>query len=344
MSFHDKYGKPSRERIHYNHPFLWQLPTELLHSNMAKQARPKSSADRDPGVNADWRWLIAGGVAGSVAKTCTAPLSRVTILLQVKGIDLPNGASSGASLRNRIPLETLPALRALVREEGFASLWRGNGTSVVHRFPYSAINFWTFETAKRWLVLARSGRSEGEGSERLRPKATPGDRFIAGAIAAATAVTLCYPLDLVRTRLAAQSPEDKSKYRGMFHALSRIWRHGGFLVGFRDVVDLLLNSWHPSNKLPFPCRMSRVLTLLPLLSLFSCIVIPCHTILCHTMNEFDTAWFVPGSSNLTRPSTGSLQRAPCHTSVSGAITGSELLRIRDGKGKMDGMGRRERGT
>ena len=67
--------------------------------------------------------LAAGGIAGAVSKTATAPLARLTILYQVQGT-----AAAAAS-----PLAGLglgAAMRAVVARDGLAALWRGNGVTI----------------------------------------------------------------------------------------------------------------------------------------------------------------------------------------------------------------------
>ncbi|XP_074562100.1 mitochondrial carrier protein CoAc2-like, partial [Curcuma longa] len=57
--------------------------------------------------------LVAGGVAGGVAKSAVAPLERVKILFQV----------------------------------------RGNGASVARIVPYAALHYMAYEQYRRWIVL-----------------------------------------------------------------------------------------------------------------------------------------------------------------------------------------------
>ena len=81
-------------------------------------------------------WL-AGGIAGCVSKTCTAPLSRVCVLMQVQSMR-PNKYHAPGTPNN---LQLIPALNKVISEEGFFSLWRGNGAAMLHRFGHSGAIF-----------------------------------------------------------------------------------------------------------------------------------------------------------------------------------------------------------
>lgn len=89
--------------------------------------------------------------------------------------------------------------------------------TIVHRLPYSGINFFVYE---RLMVALSAGRP---GRHRDDPSVTAvGNRLLAGAAAGTLACAATYPLDLVRTRLAAQTT--RARYAGLRHALATI--HG----------------------------------------------------------------------------------------------------------------------
>ena len=80
----------------------------------------------------------------------------------------------------------------MVRQEGWAALWKGNGVTVVHRLPYSAINFWAYERiTELWRrhVPTEKSNSSLEFSRRL----------VAGGLAGAMACTA--------VRVFLQTPE-----------------------------------------------------------------------------------------------------------------------------------------
>merc|ERR1712241_888562 len=57
---------------------------------------PDDFSEQDLSSGMWWRHLVAGGVAGMVSRTCTAPLDRLKIMLQVHGT---GRYRSGKSLR-----------------------------------------------------------------------------------------------------------------------------------------------------------------------------------------------------------------------------------------------------
>lgn len=131
--------------------------------------------------------VIAGGIAGSFGKTVTAPLSRLTVLYQV-GPLLKQHAHLSGGTQIKIEDSLWQTVRSIVRREGLFSLWKGNFTAVIHRFPFSAINFASFEALKSFQFPYIERDSVVH-------------RVICGGCAGAIACFACYPLDLARVRL-----------------------------------------------------------------------------------------------------------------------------------------------
>lgn len=118
------------------------------------------------------------GIAGMVSKTTVAPLDRIKILLQAHSKHHEcHGVFSG--------------LRHIIKTESPWAMYKGNGAQMVRIFPYAATQFTSFEIYKRYLDGVFGSTSHI-------------DKFIAGAGAGLTAVTLTYPLDTIRARLAFQ--------------------------------------------------------------------------------------------------------------------------------------------
>ncbi|XP_010923203.1 uncharacterized protein [Elaeis guineensis] len=169
--------------------------------------------------------FLAGGVAGAVSKTCTAPLARLTILFQVQGMHSNVATLSKASIWREAS--------RIVYEEGFRAFWKGNLVTIAHRLPYSSINFYAYEHYKQSLQLI-------PGLDRHRDYMTADVcvRLLGGALAGITAASITYPLDLVRTRLAAQTKT--IYYRGISHALCAIYRDEGIRGLYKGLGATLL--------------------------------------------------------------------------------------------------------
>jgi solute carrier family 25 phosphate transporter 23/24/25/41 len=210
--------------------------------------------------------LFCGGIAGSVAKTVTAPLSRLTILFQVHSM------VTTRSDRPKFSMTLGGGMSKIIERGGIRSMWRGNMTSVLHRFPYSAINFFVYENILDELTGMRADHKEqtetvttltrrmthqivgskeetninNHNSVKIQKQKSlssedtlASHKFLAGAMAGICAVSACYPLDLVKTRLTTQF-EGREYYSGIRDAFRKIYKHEGFMGFYSGIGPTLL--------------------------------------------------------------------------------------------------------
>ncbi|KAL2629662.1 hypothetical protein R1flu_014348 [Riccia fluitans] len=126
--------------------------------------------------------FLAGAVAGAAAKTVTAPLDRVKLLMQVHGVQ-----AAQAGVKRGIGF--IEAILKIGTEEGVKGYWRGNLPQVIRVIPYSAVQLFAYETYKKLL------KGDNEELPVLR-------RLAAGACAGMTSTLVTYPLDVLRLRMA----------------------------------------------------------------------------------------------------------------------------------------------
>nr|XP_029726534.1 calcium-binding mitochondrial carrier protein SCaMC-2 isoform X2 [Aedes albopictus] len=156
-----------------------------------------------------WRHLAAGGFAGAVSRTCTAPLDRLKVFLQVQ------------STKQRIS----DCLQYMLKEGGVQSLWRGNFINVLKIAPESAIKFAAYEQVKRLI--------RGNDKRQLSIY----ERFVAGACAGGVSQTAIYPLEVLKTRLALRKT---GQYSSILDAATKIYRREGLRSFYRGYIPNML--------------------------------------------------------------------------------------------------------
>lgn len=167
--------------------------------------------------------FLAGGMAGCVSRTVVSPLERMKIIYQIQTHTNQNYKGIWATL-NKIWVE-----------EGWRGYLRGNGSNCLRIFPYSAIQFASYNMYKPYLIPA--GETEMTVSMRL----------FAGGLAGITSVGLTYPLDITRTRLSIQcadlstlSKVDQKTLPGMWTVMKHIYRNEGGIVGlYRGIMPTI---------------------------------------------------------------------------------------------------------
>lgn len=144
-----------------------------------------------------------------------APLDVVKIRLQLQTHSLSDPLSHKDLKGSPIYKGTLPTIKHILREEGLTGLWKGNIPAELMYVSYSAIQFTTYRAVTLGLQTAF-------GDRRLPAAA---ESFVAGACAGAVATTATYPLDLLRTRFAAQGNE--KVYASLAASIREIARNEG---------------------------------------------------------------------------------------------------------------------
>merc|ERR1711918_136726 len=146
-----------------------------------------------PGKNASFQDFMidfaAGGVSGAVSKTLTAPIERVKLVIQtqdanpkIKSGEVPRYTGIGNCFTR------------IYNEQGMGAFWRGNGTNIIRYFPTQAFNLAFKDTIKAMFPKYNNK--------------TDFWKFFAvqlasGGFAGAASLSIVYPLDYARTRLAS---------------------------------------------------------------------------------------------------------------------------------------------
>ncbi|KAK9882386.1 hypothetical protein WA026_020909 [Henosepilachna vigintioctopunctata] len=170
---------------------------------------PDDFTQREMQTGMWWRHLAAGGIAGAVSRTCTAPLDRLKVFLQVQ------------TCKQKI----WDCFNGMVKEGGVKGLWRGNGINVLKIAPETAIKFAAYEQVKRFI--------KGDSKNNL----TIYERFIAGALAGGISQSAIYPLEVLKTRLALRKT---GQYNSIADAAFKIYRNEGLRSFYRGYIPNIL--------------------------------------------------------------------------------------------------------
>ncbi|KAJ5782610.1 hypothetical protein N7457_004384 [Penicillium paradoxum] len=174
-------------------------------------------------------YFLAGGLAGAVSRTATAPLDRLKIyLIAQTGVKESTicAAKDGAPLAaaGNASKSLLDALKDLWRAGGIRSLFAGNGLNVVKVMPESAIKFGAYESAKRMFA-----RLEGHNDTK---RLLPTSQFMSGGFGGMVAQCFVYPLDTLKFRMQCDTVKDGLKGNQLIAATAKkVWNKNG-LVGF----------------------------------------------------------------------------------------------------------------
>lgn len=148
-------------------------------------------------------YLFAGGVAGIISRTLCFPLTRLKILMQADLIQSTKLAFGGSS----------PFFQQ--------SFFQGNCSNLFRTVSHMGLQFYTYECL-----------SQTQGKDNL---GLP-QRFLYGGIAGLTALSLTYPLDVVRTYMVVATPAQQLKNFSTLETFLNIIKQEGTRSLFKGYV------------------------------------------------------------------------------------------------------------
>jgi len=158
------------------------------------------------------RHLMAGGFAGAVSKTATAPVEFVRMKMMV------GGAKAGGFLE---------VVAAAWKQNGALGFFNGNLADVIRVTPTKAVQLAAFDVFKRKLS------KKDENGKRLPPSAFA--TTAAGALAGVTSTIATFPLEVLRTRLACSV-----QYANMVDATFQIIKTEGVMAFYAGVQPSII--------------------------------------------------------------------------------------------------------
>lgn len=187
--------------------------------------------DDDVEEHHDWlqgntavKFLLAGGMAGAVSRTCTAPFDRLKVFLITRPPEM-----GGTALTPKPSVGGLKAIGSAIAriyaEGGVLAFWTGNGLSVMKIFPESAIRFLAYESSKRAFAQYWDHVEEVKDISGT-------SRFMSGGIGGLTSQLSIYPIETLKTQMMSSTGDQR---RSLGEAMRRVYNLGGMRAFYRGL-------------------------------------------------------------------------------------------------------------
>ncbi|XP_014254449.1 calcium-binding mitochondrial carrier protein SCaMC-2-A-like [Cimex lectularius] len=156
-----------------------------------------------------WYNVIAGATAGFVSRTLTAPLDRLKTMAQFQGRTIK--LSDGFAM--------------MIKEGGYASMWRGNGANLIKVVPEITLKFVFFNEL---LCLMQSDK---------RP--TLKETLFAGALTGTFIQVIVHPVEVIKTKLVLRQSSESPRVLGQ---IKKGYKTYGWSFAYLGLVPAILGK------------------------------------------------------------------------------------------------------
>ncbi|XP_062189456.1 mitochondrial arginine transporter BAC2-like [Phragmites australis] len=184
-----------------------------VYAILSRSLDPESSISEPPSYTSV---AFAGVGTGALQTLVLSPVELVKIKLQLEA----------AGHKHRRPGDhhgPVDMARDILRKEGLRGIYRGLTVTALRDAPAHGVYFWTYEYARERLHPG----CRRDGDESLATM------LVSGGLAGVASWVCCYPLDVVKSRLQAQT--FPPRYRGVVDCFRRSIREEGLPVLWRGL-------------------------------------------------------------------------------------------------------------
>mmetsp|Transcript_58772 Transcript_58772/g.154795 ORF Transcript_58772/g.154795 Transcript_58772/m.154795 type:complete len:305 (-) Transcript_58772:306-1220(-) len=142
-----------------------------------------------------------GGFSGAIAKTLTAPIERIKLVIQTQDANPKIRSGEVARYKGIVDCGS-----RIISEQGVKRFWDGNMVNCIRYFPTQAFNLAFKDTFKNMFPKYNAKTEFAQFF---------GANLVSGGAAAASSMTIVYPLDYARTRLASDVGSGKKSFSGL---------------------------------------------------------------------------------------------------------------------------------
>lgn len=164
---------------------------------------------------------VAGSASGLVTRALISPLDVIKIRFQLQ-VERLSSSDPTAKYHG-----ILQAGKQILKEEGPAAFWKGHMPGQFLSIGYGAVQFLSFEMQTELVNRAKVPVTHEFSVY-----------FLCGGLAACVATLTVHPMDVLRTRLAAQG--EPKVYKSLREAVVTMYRTEGPLVFYRGLNPTLI--------------------------------------------------------------------------------------------------------
>lgn len=176
------------------------------------RAFDSSVSAKDP---PSYKGVALGGIGtGAIQSLFLSPVELIKIRLQLQDKGKLTQPEKGP----------VTVAKNIWKKEGLRGIYRGLGITVMRDVPAHGLYFWTYEYMRELLHPGcRNGAQENLNT-----------MLIAGGSAGVASWVCCYPFDVVKTRLQAQTPSSL-RYKGVVDCFRKSVSAEGYSVLWRGL-------------------------------------------------------------------------------------------------------------